>query len=165
MPAPLSIDWDQLKSLYLKGLSLPDIARETGVGYGCLRTHAHRYAWKSDASEAGAAVKRAVTGSLIERGQEWGGRIATVLENHVAYIEKLDPADLDLDQIEQLVRIIKSLDDVGRRTFRLDEAANGDGPWGGRVIDVVDVRALARRPTLAQGPTEAANAAGGSLPG
>jgi hypothetical protein len=147
MPAPLSIDWDHLKSLYLKGLSLPEIAREAAVSYSALRTHAHRYGWKTDAAEAGAVVQRAVTQSLAERGKDWGGRIAHVLESHLTRIEQLDPAECDLDALEQLVRIIKSLDDVGRRTFRLDEPAPDKLRQVGPLIDLVAfAKPVLRRP-------------------
>lgn len=139
MPAPLpNIDWDALRDLYFTGMSFKAIAGQTGVSHAAIRAHASRYRWKASVTEAATAVQQAVTATLAERGRQWTARIAAVLETHLARVECLDPAACSLDDLEQLVRIIKSLDDVGRRTFKLDETTSGTGQlWGGSpVIDI-----------------------------
>jgi hypothetical protein len=166
MPAPLpNVDWDALRDLYFAGMSFKAIAQQAGVKPGALRAHASRHGWKDSVTEAVTVVQRAVTATLAERGKQWSHRIAKVLEMHLDRVEKLQPEECDLDELEQLVRIIKSLDDVGRRTFRLDEVAGNDCPWGGRVIDVVSARTLVRQPALEPSPTEPANAVSSSQPG
>lgn len=80
-------------------------------------------------------VQRAVTLSLAQRGKRWVSRIATVIEDLLAHVEELDPATQDLDQLEKLVRLVRGLDDVGRRTFGLDEESPAAG-WARKCIDV-----------------------------
>ena len=122
MPKALNVDWEPLKALYIKGVPLPEIAKQTGVSYVALRARAHRYNWKGDAAAATAILEQSATRTLVERGQDWGNRIATLMEKRLDHLERLDPGKLKLNELEALTRITELTDKTARRTFGMDEA-------------------------------------------
>lgn len=140
MPQALpNVDWDHLRALYCAGLSFKAIADKTGISHDAIRAHASRYGWKEGVTRAATVVQHAVTASLSERGKSWAGRIASILERHLQTIERME-SEQDLDQLEKLVKIVRGLDDVGRRTFQLDaETSAGHlNGWAGRSV-IIDV--------------------------
>src|SRR4051812_35396860 len=110
MPRPISADWDSLKALYLKGVTLPDIAKQAGISYSALRARSHRYKWPASAAAGAALLQHSVTLTLQERGGLWGGRMATLLERQLTHLESLEPSQLKLKELELLAHIIETTD-------------------------------------------------------
>ena len=127
MPKPISADWGALKALYLKGMTLPDIARQTGVSYVALRTRAWRKNWKSLAAKAEEGLQQVATLTLAERGKSWAGRVADLMEKRLSHLEKLDASKLKISDLEALTRLTDLTDKTARRTFGLD-SEESSGP-------------------------------------
>lgn len=121
MPKALNAPWDELKAAFVKGVTLPDLARQYGINYSALRARALRHGWRTDAAKAASAMQQSITTTLAERGGSWAHRIGTVLERHLSFLEKADPAALKLRDYEGLVRVLEVVDKMGRRTFKLDD--------------------------------------------
>lgn len=120
MPKALTAPWDELKAAFIKGVPLPELAKQYGVSYSALRTRAHRCKWRADAATGAAILQQSATRSMQERGEHWGGRVATLMERHLTYLESLDPSKLKLKELEMLARITDTTDKTARRTFGLD---------------------------------------------
>jgi hypothetical protein len=127
MPKALPIDWDSLNAAYLKGVPLPELARQSGVSYHALRARAHRYKWRAAAANATEMLQQSVAATMAQRGQQWGGRMANLVEKHLAHLEQLDPSKLKFSELEALARITDATDRTARRTFGLDSEASGGG--------------------------------------
>src|SRR5438046_2211272 len=97
MPAPLKIDWEQAKGLFLKGVPLLEIARELGVNPATLRAHSSRHNWRGIAKRAELTMQRK---SWSERAEDWPNRIADLTERHLAALELKDPAKLSLRDLQ-----------------------------------------------------------------
>lgn len=120
MPAPLPVDWDALKTLYIKGASFAEIAKRSGISAVAVRAHASRYKWKEAVAAASTALQQSVTLTWAERGQHWANRVGDVVEKHLAHIERAEPGSMKARDFESLLRVLETLDKIGRRTFGLD---------------------------------------------
>lgn len=128
MAAPLSIDWDALKLLRVKGMSYKEIAKQVGIKETTVRKRGEREQWDKAATEAAQTVSRAVVGALESKGLEHGHRISRILERQLDSIERRDPDSLDEETLQKLVNTFDALDKIGRRTYGLDQAANQQRP-------------------------------------
>ena len=120
MPKTISADWDGLKALYLKGMTLKDIARQNHVSYVALRTRAWRKNWKGVAAKAEEGLQQVATLTLTERGKPWAGRVADLMEKRLSHLEQLDASKLKISDLEALTRLTDLTDKTARRTFGLD---------------------------------------------
>lgn len=126
MPNRLAIDWDQLKTQYIKGLPLKEIAEQNGVSFAALRTRASRYKWADDVAAASQVLQRTVTQTISNRAKNHVETILEVLESHVKALKKRDPESLDFEELDLASKVLDRLDQIGRRSHGIqDEQSAG----------------------------------------
>ena len=118
--------WDQVKTAFVSGIGLREIARNMGISPGTILSRASREGWTGEIHSAKALVKRedtlvvsplkAVAMTMQQRGERHVERMAGVSERGVDHIETMDGPEIlkSVDQIEKL-------DKVARRTFGLND--------------------------------------------
>lgn len=136
MPKPLNADWDGCKALYLKGVTLKDVALQTGVSYVALRARSHRERWQELAVATSLHLQQITIATLEQRAKAWTHRVADLMERRIAHLESLDPSKLKLSELETLTRITEQTDRIARRTFGMDAPPAAETPKFTRCIDV-----------------------------
>lgn len=116
----LNANWDLAKSMCLKGMPLKDIAKQTGIGYEPLRQRAHRYKWVQTATEASRAVTLAVTERMTDVATQHIDRILGYADGALTNLEKRG-YDVAISDLQTLVNVADKLDQMKRRSLRLDE--------------------------------------------
>lgn len=122
MPKRGQGEWDGCKLMFVKGATLPEIAKIKGVSYPALRARAHREGWKADATAVATTMQQSATLTLQERAIAWGSKVADVVEKHLDFVANKEPGALKLSEVETLTRILGNTDATARRTFGLDKS-------------------------------------------
>jgi hypothetical protein len=133
--------WEQIKTAYVGGVGLREIARNMNIPEGTVLARAKREGWTHQIQSAKALAKRedvapavspveAVATSMQHRGERHVERMAGVSERAVDHIETMDGPEIlgSIDEIEKL-------DKVARRTFGLKD----DSPYIGFSLNVLNV--------------------------
>jgi len=127
MPAPLAVDWNIAKQLFLSGMPLKQVAAKCSIPFPALRQKAARYRWKQDDFEVSRRVTDAVTRchvdaacDIVKQGNAWKHRVIKLAESHLSELEKRDPATLMLEDFDVLSRIAERTDAIARKSFGLD---------------------------------------------
>lgn len=131
-----TVDWDLAKSLVIRGVPMPEVAKQLCCNYSALRSRSSRENWKVTAAVASDLMGQSATRTMQSRGELWGNRVADLLEKHLAYLESLPPEDITLAELDQTTKILERIDGMGRRTLGLDNAQSGPRLITGPVIDV-----------------------------
>src|SRR5690349_7407487 len=108
MPAPLQINWDHLKTLYVKGLSIAEIARQASLKPATIRAHAMRHGWRSDVTKAETALSHAVTQGIAERGHQWIARMDQFVNKCMDALEAKPNGATNLKELEVLARVAET---------------------------------------------------------
>lgn len=129
MPRKLDADWEQAKSLYLKGLSLKTISEQTGIPHGALRQRSVRYKWAIGKTKTDDLVSQAVTEVVARDAKGHVETVISLLGSHLQSLKKRDPDSLDLEEFDAATRILERLNNIGRKTHGLDQemAQKGNG--------------------------------------
>lgn len=120
MGKTINANWDIAKAMCLKGLSLPEIAKQTGLSYEALRQRAHRGKWLQSATLASEKVTQAVTTSMTDFATKHVNLILGFADNAFANLSKRG-FDLPINDLQTLVNVADKLDNMKRRTLRMDE--------------------------------------------
>lgn len=127
MPAPLAVDWNIAKELFIGGMPLRKVAEKCQIPYDALRQKSLRYRWKQDDIEVSQRVTKAVAEcrideatSIVKQGNAWKHRVIKLAESHLSELEKRDPATLMLEDFDVLSRIAERTDAIARKSFGLD---------------------------------------------
>src|SRR5262245_6110462 len=125
--------WEQVKTAFVSGIGLREIARNTGISPGTILSRASREGWTLEIQSEKALAKhenvslvtplKAVAMTMQQRGERHVERMAGVSERVVSHVELLEPGVI-LDQIDK----VEKADRVARRTFGLndDDAHNSN---------------------------------------
>jgi hypothetical protein len=124
MPAPLQIDWNHLKTLYVKGLTIAEIARQSGLKPATIRAHAMRHGWRADVTAAATALQQVVTHGIVAQGQQWIARMGRFVNRCMDSMEARPDGTTSLRELEMLARVADTFDKIARRNFSLDERAS-----------------------------------------
>jgi hypothetical protein len=118
--------WEHVKTAFVSGIGLREIARNMGISAGTILSRAKREGWTRQIQNAKALSKRedalvvsplkAVAMTMQQRGERHVERMAGVSERGVDHIETMDGP-----QILRSVDRIDKLDKVARRTFGLND--------------------------------------------
>jgi hypothetical protein len=130
MPAPLPVDWNIAKELYLGGMPLRHVAKKCAIPYDALRQKALRYRWKQDDIHVTQRVANAVAAcriddacDIVKQGNAWKRRVLTLADKHLDELEKRDVGSLILEDFDTLSRIAERTDGMARRAIGLDTPA------------------------------------------
>lgn len=104
----------------LKGMPLKEISKQTGIGYEPLRQRAHRYKWVQTATEASRHVTQAVTERMTDFATQHIDRMLGYADGALSNLEKRG-YDVPLTDLQTLVNVADKLDQMKRRSLRLDE--------------------------------------------
>ena len=118
--------WEQVKTAFVSGIGLREIARNMGISPGTILSRAKREGWTRQIQSAKALSKHehapavtpveAAAMSLYQRGERHLERMAGVSERGVDHIETMHGPQI-LNSVDQ----IEKLDKVARRTFGLND--------------------------------------------
>jgi hypothetical protein len=139
MAKKLAVDWDKLKSLYIKGVPLKQIADNNGVPFSALRARAHRYKWSEHATEITQILQRDVTKELQETGKEHVSEIIGLLKRAKNALRNIDVEAEPVEAIEVYAKTLDRLDQIGRRSHGLD-AENNRTIHVGLIQPVVEIK-------------------------
>ena len=124
--------WEQVKTAFVSGIGLREIARNTNISAGTILSRASREGWTREIHSAKALAKRAdapvvsplkaVAMTMQQRGERHVERMAGVSEKVVSHVESLEPGVI-LDEIDK----VEKADRVARRTFGLNDG-EASGP-------------------------------------
>lgn len=120
MGKPINANWDIAKAMCLKGLSLPEIAKQTGLSYEALRQRAHRGKWLQSATIASEKATQAVTTSMTEFATRHINRIIGFADKAFDNIESRG-FNMPIDDLQTLINVADKLDSMKRRTLRMDQ--------------------------------------------
>jgi hypothetical protein len=124
MAKALSVDWSLAKSLAIKGVPLPEVAKQLGVSYNTLKQRAHRYKWREEVTKTEQAIHHAVTETCADVAKTHVNRVVGLLGKHLDALERKDADTLDLQDFDTATKILDRLDQIGRRAHRLDDENN-----------------------------------------
>jgi hypothetical protein len=118
------IDWDELRALHVKGISLSDLSKRYNVSYTALRSRSSREKWCNTVALARDAVTQCATDDLQASVRSWLGKIDQwghkVLDSYM----KRDPDGLNPKTLQELVSGVKVLNDTFRSNAGLDKQAD-----------------------------------------
>ncbi len=123
MPAALkNVDWALAHSLYQEGVALKNVASRTGIPYTTLTKRALRHKWQQLVLPQELAPTPKPSKHTPEKAVRWTERMSQMVERYMSRIEDKErhDEDMDLDTLEQLVRITDATDRTARRTFGMD---------------------------------------------
>ena len=126
MPAALkNVDWALAHSLYQEGVALKSVSKRTGIPYATLSKRAQRHNWQQlilPPLPAELVKAPSPTHHSQEKANRWKQRMSDIVERYLSRVEDTERTseDMDLDTLEQLVRITDATDRTARRTFGLD---------------------------------------------
>jgi len=132
MPAALkNVDWALAHSLYQEGVALKSVAKRTGIPYATLSKRAQRHNWQQlilPPLPAELVKAPAPSHHNQEKANRWKQRMSDIVERYLSRVEDTERTseDMDLDTLEQLVRITDATDRTARRTFGLDNQSRDD---------------------------------------
>jgi hypothetical protein len=119
------IDWDELRALHVKGISLSDLSKRYNVSYTALRSRSSREKWCNTVALARDAVTQCATDDLQASVRSWLGKIDQwghkVLDSYM----KRDPDGLNPKTLQELVSGVKVLNDTFRSNAGLDKQESG----------------------------------------
>jgi hypothetical protein len=125
MPKPLAIDWDSARALFIKGITMKDIADQFGLKCATVRQRAKRDKWGQSKAIATEIVSRKVTETVSEGAKSHVNRVLKLVDRHIESVERRSPDAMDLESFDMLTKIVDRLDQIGRRSHGLDaEQAN-----------------------------------------
>jgi predicted transcriptional regulator len=120
MPKPLAVDWDQAKCLYIKGMSLADIANQMGVSPGALRTRAHRYKWAESLSQTQAKVQHVVTEQIKTGAQGWIPKIDRYVHEVIDDLLQRGASSFSPKDLRDLVACATQVNQMARETYGMN---------------------------------------------
>ena len=147
-------DYGQLRALFVKGLSLVEIAKRFDVPYSTLRSRAYREEWNTTAVQANNLIVQDATEKLKHSAANWIGKIDTLVHAAVDNVmqrgvSKLSIRDLNLalecaDKANRMARVNFGLDaDNGAHPrVQVNVAVLGNNATTGCNQDVIDVDTL-----------------------
>lgn len=126
MPSALAVDYEQLRSDFLKGVPLKDLADQCGINIGSLRSRAQREGWTQLKHNSAQKVLN-VAQSHVERFT--AKHLDSILGYTQGAIDNLITRgyDHDPDSLMTLVNVVDKIDLIARRSLRLDSQL---GPKG-----------------------------------
>src|SRR5262245_55279057 len=135
--------WEQVKTAFVSGIGLREIARNMGIPAGTVLSRAKREGWTREIQSAKALAKRedallatpveAVAITMQQRGERHIERMAGVSECAVDHMETMDGKEI-LARVDQ----IDKPDKVARRTFGLGD----DNAYSGFSLNVLNIGSL-----------------------
>lgn len=122
-----SVDWSELRALYVKGLSLADIARQTGIPVGTIKARSSREKWATTVAKAEQLVQRVATEQLAESASRWLTRLDKVVHESLDNLESKSVKKLSLRDLQIALDCADKANRVARQTYGLD-AENASRP-------------------------------------
>jgi phage tail protein X len=101
-------------------LPLVDLAKQYSIPYGALRARASREKWSDSVTRINERVTQSVTERIADQAHGWIAKIDKFVH---AGLDKLNLADLDLDDLAKAVGIADTVDKMARRAYGLDAQA------------------------------------------
>jgi hypothetical protein len=113
-PQPVTLDWDEIRALHVKGMSLKDLSDRYGISYTALRSRSSREKWCNTVAMARNTVTQVATEALAKSATSWISKLDTAvhaaLDNVMAKgLHKLGLRDLQvaLDCVEKSNRVAR----------------------------------------------------------
>lgn len=116
------VDWPELRALYVKGVSLIDLARKTGVSYDAIRSRASREKWRNTVTKVNEQVLNATTLTLTERATFWVHRLDKFIHNALGALDSKDVSKLSLRDLQTALDCADKANRVARSNYGLDSA-------------------------------------------
>jgi hypothetical protein len=125
--------WEQIKTAYVSGIALREVARNMSIPAGTVLARAKREGWSQQRENAKALAKRddaakvvtpfeAASATMQQRGERHLGRMANIVEKTIPHVEAMEPGAI-LDRVDN----VEKLDKVARRTFGIsDDGSHGE---------------------------------------
>lgn len=120
MPETQDTDWTLGQALYNQGMPLKQIALKLNRNPSTVRAHAYRYHWQHVASTAKREIQQR---TWAERGADWQGRIADLIEKYLSNLEAKSPDRIKPNELARLTGILATLNKIGRDHFGLTKPA------------------------------------------
>jgi hypothetical protein len=125
MPKALAVDWTTIKALIIKGVAMPDVAKQFAIPYNTLKQRAFREKWGEQVTAVEKAVYQAVTREASANAKNHVNTVVNLLGKHLQALQKRDADTLEWQDFETATKILDRLDQIGRRSHGLDaEQAN-----------------------------------------
>lgn len=121
MPAKADVDYDEIKALYVKGISLKDLADKYGLDYASLRVKASRDKWSATLAQARQMLSQTVNRDLQLKASGWLARMDSYVNRTMDSVERRDPDSLEIKDFKMLVETAKIVNDMARPTYGLND--------------------------------------------
>ena len=133
----LNIDWDGIRRDFIRGLTVPEIARKYGVAGNTIHQRAWREDWKALTAQAKDVVGRAIADviqsqkALVQQTvsteiEEWQREIKEVNRDILGRVKYLVPTIDKLDAAQKAAGAVNVLDSTVRRAMGMDDKGPTD---------------------------------------
>lgn len=121
------VDWAHMRALFVKGLSLAELARQTGVPLGTIKARSHREKWATTVAEADRHINRLATERLAESATRWLDKIDGAVHASLDNVIGKGLGKLGLKDLQIALDCAEKANRIARQNYGLD-AGNAASP-------------------------------------
>lgn len=115
-----AVDWSDMRALYVKGLSLTELARRTGVPLGTIKARSSREKWATTVALAESHVNRIATEELADSAGRWVRRIDKAVHSGLDNVMRKGLDKLSLRDLQVALDCVEKANRIARPNYGLD---------------------------------------------
>jgi uncharacterized protein YjcR len=115
-----AVNWSELRALYVKGVQLSDLSRQTGIPIGTIKARSSREKWATTVAKAEQQVQRIATEQLADSASRWLTRLDKVVHDSLDNLEEKGVRKLNLKDLQLALDCAEKANRVARQTYGLD---------------------------------------------
>jgi hypothetical protein len=120
-----SVDWAELRSLYVKGVSLSDLSKQFSISYSAIRNKSSRERWRDSVAKANTLVAQAATDHLQASVGSWITKIDKAVHAGLDNVLAKGLESMGLRELNLALDCAEKANRIARQTYGLDKQEIG----------------------------------------
>ena len=121
--------WHLVQTAYIQGVTAAELEKRFGIPSSTIYQYASRHGWPKLRNDTAQLAQDTVQNTLATQSSSrltaevdrWVARYKRIVERHLEHLERIDPGELPLKELERLASILDLTDKGGRRALGLDK--------------------------------------------